>query len=91
MERDFSAVVKGTIQASEICEFVLKTAQPLGRSVDIFDIYQGDRVPTGSVSYAFRVVLGSDDHTLAESEISAVQAQIMDQLKAKFSAQFAGE
>ncbi len=90
VERDFSALVNDAVSSDQVRAAVMKLAKPLVRSVTFFDVYKGSRVPEGHVSYAFRVQLGADDHTLADEEIQKVQENIMKGLEKDFSARFAG-
>ena len=90
VERDFSAEVSESVSAEELRAAVVKLAKPLVRSVAFFDVYKGSRITEGHVSYAFRVVLGADSHTLTDEEIQKVQQSIMQGLEKDFSARFAG-
>jgi phenylalanyl-tRNA synthetase beta chain len=90
VERDFSALVQDSVNAQRIRASVTKLAKPLLKDFVFFDVYKGSRVPEGHVSYAFRVVLGADDHTLAEEEIRQTQENIMKGLEKEFQAKFAG-
>jgi phenylalanyl-tRNA synthetase beta chain len=69
---------------------VTKAAKPLLKDFHYFDVYKGARVPEGHVSYAFRVTLGADDHTLTDAEIAGTQEKIMKELEKEFQAKFAG-
>lgn len=90
VERDFSALVEEKVSAQSIRQLVTKVAKPLMKEFRFFDVYKGSRVPDGHVSYAFRVVLGANDHTLTDAEISAVQEKIMKEMQKEFQAKFAG-
>lgn len=91
VERDFSALVKDDVNAQMIRQSVTKAAKPLLKDFLIFDVYRGTRVPEGHVSYAFRVMLGANDHTLTEQEITGAQDSIMKALEKDFAAKFAGQ
>jgi phenylalanyl-tRNA synthetase beta chain len=90
VERDFSALVKEEVNAQKIRSVVTKAAKPLLKDFHYFDVYKGARVPEGHVSYAFRVTLGADDHTLTDAEIAGTQEKIMKELEKEFQAKFAG-
>lgn len=90
VERDFSVLVKEEVNAQRIRSVVTKAAKPLLKDFHFFDVYKGSRVPEGHVSYAFRVILGADDHTLADQEIAGTQEKIMKELEKEFQAKFAG-
>jgi len=82
--------VEEKVSAQAIRQLVSKVAKPLMKEFRFFDVYKGSRVPDGHVSYAFRVVLGANDHTLTDAEISAVQEKIMKEMQKEFQAKFAG-
>lgn len=90
VERDFSVLVKDSVNAQMIRTNVSKSAKLLMKDFRFFDVYKGTRVPDSHISYAFRVVLGSNDHTLTDKEISETQEKIMKELEKEFSAKFAG-
>lgn len=90
VERDFSATVKDSVDSATLRALALKSAKPLARDVRFFDVYRGERVPAGHVSYAFRVLLSAEDHTLTDKEISDAQAAIMRTLEKEVGAKFAG-
>ncbi|MGE3262794.1 MAG: phenylalanine--tRNA ligase subunit beta [Bacteriovoracia bacterium] len=90
VERDFSVLVKDSVNAQMIRGLVTKLAKPLLRNFHFFDVYKGSRVPEGHTSYAFRIELGANDHTLADAEITAVQEKIMKELEKELQAKFAG-
>ncbi len=90
VERDFSALVKNEVTSAQLRASVAKVSKPLLREIRFFDVYRGSRVPEGHVSYAFRVILGSDDHTLTDEEIKKAQDAIIGGLQKDFGAQIAG-
>lgn len=90
VERDFSVLVKDSVNAQMIRANVSKSAKTLLKDFRFFDVYKGSRVPDGHISYAFRVLLGAGDHTLADKEITETQEKIMKELEKEFSAKFAG-
>ncbi len=91
VERDFSVTVKDSFHSAMIQQIVMKVGAPLVQNLTFFDVYRGDRIPKGSVSYAFRVILASPDHTLTEMEIAPVQEKVMMALSKDLGAKFAGK
>lgn len=91
VERDFSFLVKDTVNAAMIRNLVSKTLKPMLREFHFFDVYRGSRVPEGHTSYAFRVVLGAMDHTLTDAEITVAQEKVMKELEKEFQGKFAGQ
>lgn len=50
-------------------------------SVELFDLYEGDRIPADKKSMAFRVRLRASDRTLTDAEMTDVQKAVWNTLK----------
>ena len=46
------------------------------KEVELFDIYQGDKLPQGKKSYALSFILQSDEDTLKEKQIENVMRKL---------------
>ena len=75
--RDLSMVVKKEIRAGEIEEVIIKNAGKLLENCELFDIYEGTQIKPGYKSMAYSVSFRAKDHTLEESEITAVMDKIL--------------
>ena len=51
------------------------------RDVDLFDMYQREKIPEGKKNLAFHIVYQADDHTLTDEEINNVHNKIMKALE----------
>jgi len=58
----------------------------LVRSVEVFDVYEGDQVAADRRSLALRVVMRSPERTLSERDIAGVRAKILTALEREFEA-----
>ncbi|MBE9020184.1 hypothetical protein IQ272_29440, partial [Chroococcidiopsidales cyanobacterium LEGE 13417] len=54
-------------------------------SVELFDEYRGQGVPTGQRSLAFRLVYRASDRTLTDAEVEPVHQKVRESLVEKFS------
>jgi phenylalanyl-tRNA synthetase beta chain len=54
-------------------------------SIEVFDQYQGENVPEGQRSLAFRLVYRAGDRTLADADVEPIHQQVRDALVEKFS------
>ena len=54
------------------------------QSVRVFDLYEGQGVPEGKSSVAFRMRFQKMDGTLSDEEVSGVVNQMVDGLKKKY-------
>jgi phenylalanyl-tRNA synthetase beta chain len=55
-------------------------------SIRVFDLYQGQGIPAGRKSLAFRVVMQDTERTLTDAEADAAREALVSLLGQKFSA-----
>ncbi|MEK9959273.1 MAG: phenylalanine--tRNA ligase subunit beta [Pelagibacteraceae bacterium] len=78
VERDFAFIFDDKIQAQNLILEVKKIDQKLIKSVDIFDVYIGEKVGQGKKSIAMKVVMEPFDKTLTEKEIEELSNKIIE-------------
>ncbi|MGB8700175.1 MAG: phenylalanine--tRNA ligase subunit beta [Thermosynechococcaceae cyanobacterium] len=87
-DRDLAFFVATHISVSEIERTIRKAAtSPNGSllsSVELFDEYRGEHVPTGQRSLAFRLIYRASDRTLTEAEVNPVHQKVRETLEEKF-------
>lgn len=83
--RDLAFVVNDKILYNDLRNEIA-SFDPLIRSVALFDVYGGDKLPTGEKSLAFRVTYQSPERTLLAEEVDRIQAELISRLANKFSA-----
>ncbi|MBI2856958.1 MAG: phenylalanine--tRNA ligase subunit beta [Chloroflexi bacterium] len=86
--RDLALVVDLGVRFQDVAEAV--RSFPLVSRVVLFDVYQGEQVPAGKKSLAFRVVYQSPEHTLTDEDVLAVQGQMLAALGARLGAVLRG-
>ncbi|MBK9291454.1 MAG: phenylalanine--tRNA ligase subunit beta [Bacteroidetes bacterium] len=84
VRRDLALVIDKHITYAELESAAYKTAGQLLSNINLFDIYEGDKIPAGKKSYAISFVLVSPEKTLTDKEID----QTMERLINTFSTQF---
>ena len=77
VERDFAFIVDASVSAADIIKEINKAEKNLITDVQIFDVYVGKGVDAGKKSVAVKVCLQSYERTLAEADILAVSAAII--------------
>ena len=80
VSRDLAFVVETRIPFADIVKTIRKTGKSHVQSVDVFDLYQGEHVPTGFQSMAIRIKLLDPSKTLLDAEIQALMDTIKTQL-----------
>ncbi|MFH1946691.1 MAG: phenylalanine--tRNA ligase subunit beta [Candidatus Magasanikbacteria bacterium] len=86
VERDVAFLVDKKISNTEIIE-KLKNIDGLVRNVELFDVYEGDKVGAGKKSMAYRITYRSDDKTLESVEVDKVHDKLVKILEKEFSAE----
>lgn len=87
VRRDLALLVDATLPFAKIEEAVRKTEKRLLRSVTLFDVYEGDKLPAGKKSYAIAIFLQDGEKTLNDKQIDAVMTKIIKTLRSQFGAE----
>lgn len=88
-DRDLAFFIPIDIAVAEIEQVIRKAAggQPsLLTQIELFDEYQGEHVPAGQRSLAFRLVYQAGDRTLTEAEVNPIHQNIRVALEQQLSA-----
>jgi len=85
VKRDVAFVVDRKTEYGKI-EHALRAGSPLLESVELFDIYQGDGVPTGKKSLALHLAFRANDRTLSAEEVETEMAKLRTVLETSFHA-----
>ncbi|MGN1345647.1 MAG: phenylalanine--tRNA ligase subunit beta [Eubacteriales bacterium] len=80
IERDFSFVCDESVEAASVAA-VIKSANRLVSSVDLFDIYRGPQLGAGKKSMSYAVMLRAADRTLTDAEADEAVAAILSALE----------
>lgn len=83
-DRDIAFFAPVKVSVAEIEKVINKAGKGLLDSVELFDEYRGEHVPTGQRSLAFRLVYRASDRTLTDSEIEPVHNKVREALVEKF-------
>lgn len=84
VERDFSFVMPKTLKIGDVLKDIRKAGGSLLLNVDVFDLYEGEKMEAGKKSVAIRLWLQDKDGTLQEIQIADVTKKILDSLKKNF-------
>lgn len=88
--RDIALVVDETIQAQIVKDVIIENGGKLLKSVQLFDLYQGDKVEVGLKSLAFSLTYYDPSKTLTDEEVTKVHSQVLEGLKAKLGVTLRG-
>ncbi len=83
-DRDLAFFAPLDSAVADIQRTMTKAGGELLESVQLFDDYRGDNVPSGQRSLAFRLVYRAADRTLTDADVDATHQAIRDALVEKF-------
>ena len=87
VKRDLALMVDKGVSFSELRNIAFATEKKLLKSVTLFDVYEGDKLPAGKKSYALGFTLEDKNQTLNDKMIEKAMANLQRQLEAKAGAQ----
>ena len=71
-----------SLTAGEIEKIIRSESGAILESLELFDIYEGERIGADKKSMAYSITFRNKEKTLEESEISAVMEKILKGLQA---------
>lgn len=81
--RDIAFVVDKNVLHADI-EMSLRNVDELIQSVELFDVYQGERLGENKKSMAYHIVYGSSEKTLMTEEVDATHKKVLQTLENQF-------
>ncbi|WP_026896709.1 phenylalanine--tRNA ligase subunit beta [Daejeonella oryzae] len=87
VRRDLSMLLNKDITFNKLKHIAQKTEKNLLKDVNVFDVYEGDKLPEGKKSYALSFVLQDEEKTLTDKQIDS----IMDKLILNFEKEAGAE
>ncbi|MBE7630383.1 phenylalanine--tRNA ligase subunit beta [Tenacibaculum piscium] len=76
VKRDLALLLDDTVEFKEIYNLSFQSEKKLLKEVDLFDVYQGDKLPEGKKSYAVSFVLQDENKTLADKQIDKIMQKL---------------
>jgi phenylalanyl-tRNA synthetase beta chain len=72
VRRDLSMLVDQQVTFGQLKQIAQKTERKLLKEINVFDVYQGDKLPGGKKSYALSFILQDEEKTLTDKAIDAI-------------------
>jgi phenylalanyl-tRNA synthetase beta chain len=86
MVRDLAFVIEKKILYNDLKKEI-ESFHELIKSVELFDVYEGDKLGENKKNLAFHIIYQSGDRTLTTEEIDKIQGDLIKHLEKKFEAQ----
>jgi phenylalanyl-tRNA synthetase beta chain len=76
VRRDLSMLIDKNVSFGQLKQIAQKTERKLLQEVNVFDVYEGDKLPEGKKSYALSFILQDNEKTLTDKAIDAIMQKI---------------
>ncbi|MDR0413915.1 MAG: phenylalanine--tRNA ligase subunit beta [Prevotellaceae bacterium] len=90
VNRDLALLVDKGVTFAQLRGAAYKAEKKLLRSVGLFDVYEGDKLPDGKKSYALSFTLQDSERTLTDSDIERIMGNLARAFEKEFGAQVRG-
>jgi len=87
VRRDLSLLIDKQVTFAQLKQIAQKTERKLLNDVNVFDVYQGDKLPAGKKSYALSFILQDEEKTLTDKAIDTIMQKLMYNLEKEAGAE----
>ena len=86
VKRDLALLLDNQITFKEVYTLANQSEKKLLKQVDLFDVYEGDKLPEGKKSYAVSFVLQDENKTLADKQIDKIMQKLQQTFEKNLNA-----
>jgi phenylalanyl-tRNA synthetase beta chain len=72
---------------AQIEQIARQTEKKLLKKVELFDVYEGDKLPAGKKSYAVNFILQDEEKTMGDKQIDAIMQKLIANIKKQLGAE----
>jgi len=87
VSRDLALLVDAGVEFAQIEQIARQTEKKFLRKVELFDVYEGDKLPAGKKSYAVNFILQDEEKTMGDKQIDAIMQKLITNLKKQLNAE----
>ena len=86
VRRDLALLLDENVTYSDLRKSSFKAGKKLLKNVTLFDVYRGDKIPSGKKQYAMGFVFQDLEKTLTDSDIEKIMSRLMSIFSGEFGA-----
>ena len=90
VRRDLSLLIDRSVTFARLKSIAEHAERRLLKQVDLFDVYEGDKLPEGRMSYALSFVLRDAERTLTDEQVGKAMGRIRTALEQEVGATLRG-
>ncbi len=87
VKRDLSLLIDSKVTMADIEAAVRQAERRLLTGVELFDVYEGDKLPAGKKSYAISMTIQDPEKTLQDKYIDKIMSKVIDALTKQLGAE----
>ena len=87
VSRDLALLVDNSVEFAQIEQIARQTEKKFLKRVELFDVYEGDKLPAGKKSYAVNFILQDEEKTMGDKQIEAIMSKLIANLKKQLNAE----
>jgi len=87
VSRDLALLVDNSVEFAQIEQIARQTEKKLLKKVELFDVYEGDKLPAGKKSYAVNFILQDEEKTMGDKQIEAIMQKLIANIKKQLGAE----
>lgn len=87
VRRDLALLIDKTIKFEQLEQLAYQSEKNILKNVNLFDVYEGDKLPAGKKSYALSFTLQDDNATLTDKQIEKIMEKLMKTYQEKAGAE----
>lgn len=87
VRRDLALLIDKTIQFEQLEQLAYQSEKNMLKSVSLFDVYEGDKLPAEKKSYALSFTLQKENATLTDQEIGKIMDKLIKTYREKVGAE----
>ena len=88
--RDLALTIDQAVRVADVLEALNSVAEPIVRSIELFDVYQGKGIAEEKKSLAFRVLMQDTQRTLEDAEVERAVSLLVKAAEIRFGAKLRG-
>jgi phenylalanyl-tRNA synthetase beta chain len=87
VKRDLALLIDKAVQFEQLENLAYQSEKSVLKSVSLFDVYEGEKLPDGKKSYALSFILQDETATLTDKQIEKIMEKLIKVYQEKAGAE----
>jgi len=90
VRRDLALLLDAAVGFDQVVQIARQTERKLLRDINLFDVYEGDKLPAGKKSYAVSFTFLDEEQTLKDVQIEKTMSRLIEAYQKELGAELRG-